>query len=149
MPTIEQLKQQIAETQAGKELILKELARLRELNKSLKDVDVLASLRAENEKLRSGLGAVVDMIEEIYELKSVENISDQRYKKGRKAYLSTTPDPLYAAAPEMLELLEDISAPRRGTEAENWQVDPRVIQLAARIVDKATFNPAKAKSEHP
>lgn len=39
----------------------------------------------------------------------------------------------------MIELLEDISAPRRGTEAEKWQVEPRVVQLAARIVDEVTF----------
>lgn len=46
---------------------------------------------------------------------------------------------LQIAVMSMLELLEDISAPRRGTEAEKWQVEPRVVQLAARLFDEVTF----------
>ena len=41
---------------------------------------------------------------------------------------------IIAAAPEMYELLSDISCPRRGSEAETWVVPPRIVQLAARIL---------------
>ena len=44
------------------------------------------------------------------------------------------PKSICDAAPEMYELLQDISCPRRGTEAEMWKIEPRVVQLAARII---------------
>lgn len=92
----------------------------------------LAALRAENAKLRDVLETALS-----------EGMKTQAGRNAvRNALNATTPDPLYLAAPEMLELLQDISSPRRGSESENWQVDPRVVQLAARLVDKATFNPA-------
>ena len=40
---------------------------------------------------------------------------------------------------EMLTLLEDISSPRRGSEEASWEIPPRLVQLAARLVDEVTF----------
>lgn len=95
-------------------------------------LNAFAALSAENAKLRDVLETALS-----------EGMKTQAGRNAvRNALESTAPDPLYASAPEMLELLENISSPRRGTEAENWQIDPRVIQLAARLVDKITFNPA-------
>ena len=48
---------------------------------------------------------------------------------------------IYDAAPEMYELLNDISYPRRGSEAETWVVPGRLVQLAIRIV--AEIDPEK------
>lgn len=63
----------------------------------------LAALRAENAKLREGLKAVMEEMDRIWD---EFEIGDEFPRSlGRHILDSTTPDPLYLAAPKMLEAL--------------------------------------------
>lgn len=101
------------------------------------DAEELAALRAENGRLFNGLKAVMEEMNRIWD---EFEIGDELPRSlGMHILNSTTPDPLYASAPKMLEALKFC----RSVMVSNG-IFERSEQLALEMADEAI---ARAKGE--
>lgn len=93
------------------------------------------ALRAENAKLREALSDVV------FGLKNAETIGeiDIAQETAQDALNSTSPDPLYSSAPEMLEALETVVS---GYETDGMEgmreMDKVFYKTCTDVIEKAT-----------